>query len=313
MKLGIVVVYMAKAENRALLQLHLEQIKSNTTGSYKIYACINRLQDDFIPLLESCPEVNIVPCEDTPMRGGQEHAFYLEQLIRVAIADGADMVATLHPDSFPVRKNWNGVIANSLSMNCPLATVSRNGYLIQYTSCLFFLADFYKRYNPSLRLKSEVKSTDVYRDFSENCPHHPDDSGVGFVFKAYLNGLKWITLDDTAYRNGLTGKKAWRMMYASVFGNTIFHLEGAFRYDSSFGKPKLYLMMGLPWVFHSCYLIITGRKDHGIIAGGGKSFLSKLYETLVSGPLYADTRQRLLASPVDFFNRIGITENGSRS
>ena len=81
MKLGIVVIYLARKEDEKLLDIHLSQIERYTDVPYTIYAAANRLIPDLRTKLESQPHLKIGNCRSTDLRGMKEHSFYLAQLV----------------------------------------------------------------------------------------------------------------------------------------------------------------------------------------------------------------------------------------
>ncbi|MBN1827678.1 MAG: hypothetical protein JW884_00840 [Deltaproteobacteria bacterium] len=242
MRIGIVVVYMIKSENEKLLELHLRQIRTFTNVSYTIYAGVGKLEPRLLKFLESEPHVKIIPLPETNLRGGEQHSFYLERLIRTAVLDDVTHIAILHVDSFPIRSDWVEIIAERLVGSCVLSTISHNHYLALYTACLCFRRDFYMNYHPEFFLTENERSSDDYRRFSRECDHYSIDSGVGFVFKAFCRNLSWIGLE----RSNKGEDHGW---YGSIYEDTVFHLVGAYRrrklskLDASFNLKALHRIL----------------------------------------------------------------------
>jgi hypothetical protein len=216
MKLGIVVVYFVKRENEALLDLHLKQIGKHTGVPYAIYGSANRLLPEFRTKLERHPKAKICDCPATSLRGDDEQVFYLEHLIEEAIDDGASHIATLHVDSFPIRSGWADALAEKLSESRVFAAP----YYGNYTACLFFQRDFYFKYRPKFRLSENELSSEPYRRFCKAFPHIPH-AGIGYFFKAHLEGLSWHPLLETNRGNSKF------IFISSIYDDLIFHLNGA--------------------------------------------------------------------------------------
>ncbi len=238
MKLGIAVVYMVSERNERLLDLHLGQIEKNTATPYTIYACVDRLPPRFVAKLERNPRVKICPCETYVPGSGllrhereresaedrvrldskYEHSWYLEQLIRRAIDDGVTHVAVFHVDSFPVRHGWDRELIAGLSDRCVLAGVVRDAKTDRkpLTAGMLFTREFYVGYRPRLLPTQEELDSPDYRRYCEANPHS-GDSGTGYGFRMFLEGLSWHPL----FRSNLGGGHT---VFGSVHGDMIFHL-----------------------------------------------------------------------------------------
>jgi hypothetical protein len=214
MKLGIAVVYLVSEENGPLLDLHLRQIERFTTVPYTIYASINRLRPEFQGILEKNPKVKVCDCAPTDLRGALEHAYYLEHLIQRAIQDGVTHVAILHIDSFPVKTGWIEELAERLSEKRPYAAVET-----AYTAGLFFPSSFYLDYHPTLQLSETEKASASYQKFVGVYAPIEGDSGIGYLYRAYLDGLDYYRLPRTSKAAG----NALGMLYDDL----IFHLTAS--------------------------------------------------------------------------------------
>jgi hypothetical protein len=226
-RLGIVVVYLVEPENGELLDLHLRKVRSMTRVPYKLYAGIKQLAPPLLQRLEREPCLEILPLPETDLRTCAEHSFYLERLIPRAIADGVTHIAIMHSDSFPVRPDWVETIAAQLTESRVLATISRDGFLDQPSACLFFRADFWAESQPRLRLTNVDCSSPEYACFSRAHPHYAQDSGIGYVFRAYTAGKTFLALEGPSVSES-------RGRFGAVYGDLVFHLAAAYRY----GKPK---------------------------------------------------------------------------
>ncbi len=242
MKLGIAVVYMVSERNERLLELHLSQIEKNTTLPYTIYAAVNRLLPQFREKLEAHRKVKICPCESyvagsgllrhergqAGMKGGvhqdckYEHSWYLEQLIRQAIDDGVTHVAVFHVDSFPIQHGWDRELIARLSDRCVLAGTVRDEKTDYkpLTAGILFPREFYLKYRPRLLLTEKELNSADYQRYRQACPHC-GDSGVGYGFRIFVEGLMWHPLFRS---NGGGGDHA---LFGAVHGDMIFHLTTA--------------------------------------------------------------------------------------
>lgn len=218
MKLGILVVYLVEEKNKKLLDLHLRQIEEHTRVPYRIYASTNRLSPDFRPRLEQHPHVQICKCPTTTLRGSEENSFYLEHLVKMAIKDNATHLVTLHVDSFPVRSGWAQELAKKLSEKCVLAAIMRKEDNDQkpHPACLFFHRDFYLAYHPTFRLSKKELSSAEYRHYLQ-IYEHIADSGVGYGFKVYSQGLTWYPLLKS-------NRNECHYLFANIYGDAVFHL-----------------------------------------------------------------------------------------
>jgi hypothetical protein len=212
-KLGIVVVYLVLEDDGDLLDLHLRQIDKHTRSPYTIYGTANRLLPQFRERLAQHPKVRISECPTTDLRGSAEHAYYLEHLIRVAVEDGVSHIVTLHVDSFPIRTAWEEELAAKLRTPCAFITIERI-----HTACLFFHRDFYLQYCPTLYVSEDEWTTPAYQQYLEK--FNPElHSGIGYGFRAYVEGLSWNYLLKSTNIRG----------HGRIYDGVIFHLVGAVR------------------------------------------------------------------------------------
>ena len=228
MKLGIIVVYLVEEGNEKLLDLHLDQIEKHTHIPYSIYGSTNRLLPQLRRKLELHPKVKICECPTTNFRGDEEHAFYLEHLVRNAVEDNASHIVTLHVDSFPIRSDWFEALTSKISGSCMLATIQaeKNYPLRPSTACMFFNRDFYLSYRPSFLPSREDLSSVEYQRYLEECDQKIH-SGCGYIFKACLHNLSWHPMLRTN-----KGEDHHRI--GSVYDDLVFHLGAATRRDKYF-------------------------------------------------------------------------------
>jgi len=225
MKLGIVVVYLVAEEDERLLEIHLSQIEKTTSVPFRIYAAANRLLPRFREKIESLPCVSICQVPTTPLRGSSEHAYYLDRLVEIAVADGATCICTFHVDSFPVCSGWAEKVTAELREDCVLAGVARDERKDRKPSTEFmmFTREFYVEHRPTFMLTESEMASFEYQRYLVSCPHYYRDSGVGYGFKVWAKGLSWFPLlrvDRDRERD--------REYYVTgaVYENLIFHLGG---------------------------------------------------------------------------------------
>jgi hypothetical protein len=250
MNLGIIVVYMVREGNEPIFDFHLKSIERYTSVPYTIYGSVNRLLPAFRKQLTSHPRIKTFELSYPEIRGKQEHAYYLEKLIHRALQDGASHIVTLHVDSFPVKPGWAEQLAGGLSDSCVLATIARKNFLLQYTACLFFHRDFYLTYKPTFHLSAKELSSPQYQQFCREVPHHAGDSGFGYVFKAYSQGLTWKTLQKTSQEIDAHSLSTIHHDFGCIYGDLIFHFEGSFRRPESLGGKWVLTKLNLPLFFH---------------------------------------------------------------
>jgi hypothetical protein len=225
MKLGIVVVYLVEPDSEPLLQLHWNLIERYTSVPYRIYASANRLLPQFREALALHPKLEACDIPTTDRRGGPEHAYYLDRLVDIAIADGASHVAVLHVDSFPVRAGWAEELIGRLDDACVFAGVMRTEMQDHkpLTAGMLFPRSFHQKYRPTFLLSESEMATAEYRDYRKAHDHLPD-SGVGYGFAAFANGLDWLPLPKS-------NKAEDHPRIAAIYGDTFFHLGFAARPD----------------------------------------------------------------------------------
>ena len=223
MKLGIVVVYLVAPEDGDLLDLHLDQIERLTDVPYRIYGSVNRLEPRFVDRLRGRPEVAIVDCPSTPLRGYEEHAYYLEELIRFAIGDGATHVVMFNVDSFPVRRGWASEMISHLSGTCVVSAVMRveNDDHKPHPSGLLFSREFWLEHRPTLLLTEEERASPAFARYREEVDVVVD-TGIGYGFKLWSEKLDWRPLVRS-------NKREDHYIIGSIYGDLLFHLGGAAR------------------------------------------------------------------------------------
>lgn len=302
MNLGIIVVYMVREGNGPIFDFHLKAIEKYTSVPYTIYGSVNRLLPAFRHQLEINPRVKTYELPYPAFRGAQEHSYYLEQLIQRAIDDGVSHIVTLHVDSFPVRHGWSEELAGKLSGSCALVTIARKNFLIQNTACLFFHRNFYLTYKPTFHLSEEELTSPQYQQFCRKVPHHAGDSGFGYVFKAYSQGLSWKTLQKTSLEIDARSLSTIRHDFGCIYGDLIFHLEGSFRLPESLGKKWVLAKLNLSQLFH--------RLNERLNPMLPKKISTYIRRRLVRGANASYVRREFLKDPQAYLNYL---RTGKRS
>ena len=303
MKLGILVVYLVAEEDERLLEIHLSQIEKTTSVPFRIYAAANRLLPHFREKIERLPYVSICQIPTTTLRGSSEHAYYLDRLVEIAVADGATCICTFHVDSFPVCAGWLEKITAELRGNCVLAGVERDERkdTKPVTEFMIFTREFYVAHHPTFKLtENELKSSE-YQRYLASCPHRPD-SGVGYGYKLWSQGLSWYSLKrvDRDRRRHITG---------ALYENLIFHLCGAARnrlereHVSSYRSRVIARMLGLFRVLGRAVVPSKlWRRINRIHAIG--RLAEAHWGRPVRGRAFLETRTSLLADPELFLRRL---------
>lgn len=303
MKLGIVVVYLVSEENEKLLDLHLNQIERYTTVPYTVYGSINRLLTKFRQKLESNPKVKICECPATHLRDVEEHSFYLEHLVRNAIEDSSSHIVTLHVDSFPICSGWAEELAGKLSESRVFAAPSYGAY----TACLFFKRDFYLKYRPSFFLSEAERASPKFKQFCEEFGPLVH-SGIGYLFRAYREGLSWHPLTESNKGN------ARYVFFSSIYDDCIFHLGPAVKSENeSFKHTNLMRMR--KWVYRHFWVPIVrvihhtrtqqrvlGKKRFIIIRRPLSWCWRHIGRPNFFVPIFRDARQQLLEDPESYLN-----------
>lgn len=214
-KLGILVVYLVSEDREKLLGIHLDRIARHTGVPYTIHASATRLPPACRRRLEANPNVTLHGFPATNLRGSREHSYYLDQLARAAVDDGATHVATLHVDSFPIRDGWAEALAEKLSAPCVFATTERIS-----TACLLFHRSFYLQHRPTFLPSGQEEAAPEFREYVHACAPNLH-SGIGYGFTAWQHGLTWYEMTRSSRSTAANG--------AAIYDDALFHLKGAAR------------------------------------------------------------------------------------
>jgi hypothetical protein len=298
MKLGILNNYLADARDETLLDLHLNQIERHTKVPYTIYATVNRLLPQFRPKMEHHPKVKICECPTVQLPASEDHAYYLEYLIQMAIEDGSTHIASLHMDSFPIRSDWAETLAGKLSESCVFAAP----YYGAYTACLFFRPDFYLKYRPRFVLSEEERLSDKYKLFCKEFEHIPH-GGIGYLFKAYLEGLSWYPLAESNKGSARYG------YFCSIYEDLVFHLGAVWTYSEYEPHKNISLIRVRKWAwkhfwfsfFRMLWKALRGKRyiiPRHLITWGWKRLGFPMFYI----PIVWHERSQLLEDPGSYLN-----------
>jgi hypothetical protein len=289
MKLGLVVVYLVKPDHGGLLDLHLRQIAACTTVPYTIH----RLAAAFHQRLLREPHLQLHDFPATAARDGDEHAYYLEQLTRAALADGATHVAVLHVDSFPIRRGWAEDLASRCTSANPLCAIHLRECGDQLLTCsalLFFTRQFHEQYQPVFHPSPELRASADFQAFvAGGNAGEIHESGIAYAYTLHRHGLSWTRLQRSNRHND-------HFLLAGIYGDCVFHLGAAARPTKG----------------------LRGDRDHRGLLGLARQGWSRLYPWLpawlqhafrklarqrpsvTNQAIYERLRQRLLADPAAY-------------
>lgn len=295
MKLGIAVVYLVREENFELLDLHLRKIRTLTGVPYTIYAGVVRPAPPLLARIEAEPRLKIDPLPETDLSGSAEHAFYLKHLIERAVSDDVTHLVTLHADSFPIRADWAETIADRLTGDTVLATLSSDGFLVGYSACLFFSRDFWTECRPKLLLDSADRSSREYARFAAEYPHHDEDTGAGYVFRAYASGKRFELLERSSPGDDTE-------QFGGVYGDLVFHLAGAYRYAKLSEEERKTARRS-----RSKTLIAIKNRVKKWVPTTTRRRVRRLSQPRINSwerPLYDQARRELLSDPEQYLERL---------
>jgi hypothetical protein len=304
MKLGILVVYLVAESDERLLEIHLSQIEKTTSVPFRIYAAANRLLPRFREKIERLPYVSICEIPTTTLRGPPEHAYYLDRLVQLAVADGATYICTFHLDSFPICAGWVEKMIAELRGDCVLAGAERDERRDKKPSTEFmiFTREFYVEHGPTFMLTEDEMASFEYQRYLASWPHFVPDSGVGYGFKAWAQGLSWFPLRRV-------DRDRERHSTGALYENMIFHLGGTVqnrpaRQDLSSYKTRVgvRLLSAVRALGRAVVPTKLWRRVNRITA------IQRLAEEHWARPgrgrVFLETRDALLADPEQFLQRL---------
>ena len=221
-RLAILVVYLVRDDELALLRLHLDRIERHTSIPYTLYACTNRTTPEATAAIRAAPNVVICDVESTDERGSREHAYYLDAMMARARADGATHVVTLDVDSFPIDDRWVDVLVAAMPDESGVAAILRveNGdTVLPHPSCTMLRRDFLDRYEPSFSPDSDM--TPEFRRFLRTT-QQAGDTGIRIGYTLTSGQLPWGKLLRTNVVDV-------HYLMAGVYADVVFHLGAGAR------------------------------------------------------------------------------------
>jgi hypothetical protein len=221
-RVGICVVYLVDEPYELLFYKHLEQIRRCSEGfDIRIYAGVNRLAPKYVEHLRALEFVKLCELVPTAQRLSDEHAHYLDQLVPVALSDGATHIATLDVDSFPIDPNWLARSQALLRDGAALVGVLRtewNDVAAPHPSYMFFAREFHERFHPTFALPDNPRSEALLRAMGQRRL----DTGAGYAMVLAEQRLPWAQLLRSNKVND-------HPLMGGVYGRMVFHFGAGTR------------------------------------------------------------------------------------
>lgn len=219
---GICVVYLVDEAYDVLFYRHLEQIaRCSADTPIRLYAGVNRLAPTYVEHLKRLDFVTLCDLAPTELRGSREHAHYLDQLVRIALADGADHVVTLDVDSFPVDPGWLARPKALLDQGAALVGVLRteNGdRAAPHPSFMLFPRAFQERYAPTFDPLLDDPRAQAFRA----ARNQRLDTGAGYALALHENNLAWGMMKRSNRRND-------HPLLGGIYSGLVYHFGGGSR------------------------------------------------------------------------------------
>ena len=218
----LVVYYLVDDADLPLLRLHLDRIAQHTSAPYTLYAATNRVTTQARVEIAAQPNVVLCVIPPTELQGAHEHAYFLDAMVKVALADGASHLVTLDLDSFPIRDDWVEVLQAAAPPESGLTAILRveNGdSVLPHPSCTFARREFFERYEPSFSPKWD--GTKKFRRFLRSHRQRPD-TGVRLGYILWRHRLPWGTMVRT-------NELEVHYLMAGIYGEVVFHLGASSR------------------------------------------------------------------------------------
>jgi hypothetical protein len=228
MRLAIVVVYLAGADDGPLLDLHLDRLRRHTTVPYTLYAGVDRLAPAFVERLRLEASAQMHTFGEVSQRGTLEHSHYLTRLSERALADGASHIAHLHMDSFPVREGWAEELARGLGSDWALAGVSATEIGERHRPRLcgaLVPRAFHDTYGPVVSVDELPAADPAYEVYARRTVG--PDSGDAYGYLLAKHGLPWRRLERSNARED-------HYLLGGLYGDLFFHLGAATRTSRRF-------------------------------------------------------------------------------
>ncbi|HZJ26330.1 MAG TPA: hypothetical protein VFF40_04840 [Acidimicrobiia bacterium] len=232
-RLGILVVcYLRDDGDVPILRMHLDRVARHTDVAYTHYVTTARASAAAQELIRARPDVQHCDVEPTELRGSREHAYYLDELARRALADGVSHVCTLDVDSFPIRDGWVEAIAEARppaadpqtdSGVAGILRVENGDTCLPHPSCVFAPRAFFDDHHPSFSPDSDGSAE--FRRFLR-ATGQPADTGIRLAHTLWSRRLGWARLVRT---NAVD----LHPVMGGVYHDVLFHVGGI-------GRGKLF-------------------------------------------------------------------------
>ena len=222
-RLAILSVYVVRTDAEvALVQLQLARIQRHTSIPYTLYAVAHRANPEAQSILAATPNVVVCDIAPTDLRLSREHAYYLDALASIAIADGATHLVTLDVDAFPIDDRWLEVLNSAAPVESGIAAVLRaeNGdSALPHPSCSMMRRAYYEQYRPTFSPDSDM--TPEFRQFLRTTGQS-GDTGIRIAYTLWAHQLPWGRLMRTNRRNV-------HFLIGGIYGDVVFHLGAGAR------------------------------------------------------------------------------------
>ena len=225
-KVALLIVYfMPDDSTEWIFHEQLRMLDKLSYPNFCLYACVKRLPAGHRQILSRKPYAILPELEENTFSGSEEHGDYLDQMTRIARADGADYIATLDMDSWPIVPD---LFEQTLSMledrEARLAAVFRaeNGDSYLPHPC-YLLAEANLFEYPTSLFCPDRRLYDSARmaQFLDNTGQAVD-TGLGLAMTLWEHHLDWIRLLRT-------NKTDHHYILGGVYADLIFHLGGSTR------------------------------------------------------------------------------------
>lgn len=277
MKLGILVVYQVNPNQEWILDFHLRHLKDTQAVRFQeitIYAATSRLLPKYKEILLREDMVKLVDVPYTNARQGAEHGASLDILVRAAIQDNCDYIATFDVDSWPLRDDWPDICVKRMEDERAIATGvlrAENGdSVLCHPSFTFIDAKAFRDPACKFWIAREHRGQDEIAFFEDN--YQVYDTGGSLTYSLHKNNAKWIPLLRT-------NKKNLHTLLGGIYGDLIFHLGSGsrplapFRFERKRLAFRLLAQMGMfreqhPRVFNLFVFRIAYRQIEKITLQG---------------------------------------------
>lgn len=169
-----------------------------------------------------------------------------------------------------------------------------------HPACLFFHRDFYLAYHPTFRLSKKELSSAEYRHYLQ-IYEHIADSGVGYGFKVYSQGLTWYPLLKS-------NRNECHYLFANIYGDAVFHLGFANQKYKLSHQDTLHINSGktknpLNFLLFLGSVLFSSRVKGIVMSVVPKQFMgSYRHASAANEDAYEYVRKQLLEKPNSYLN-----------